>query len=53
MKVHDGDVLICGTSDCKVELTVTHSCESETCGDACDLEAICCKEPMELKSEKK
>jgi hypothetical protein len=50
MKVHEGDVLICGTDDCKVELTVTKSCESSTCGEACDIEATCCDEPMEVKT---
>ena len=50
MKVHEGDVLICGTDDCKVELTVTKSCESPTCSEACDIEATCCEEPMELKN---
>ena len=49
MKVHEGDVLVCGTGDCKVELTVTKECMSKTCGEPCEIEAICCKEPMELK----
>jgi hypothetical protein len=49
MKVNEGDVLVCGTEDCQVELTVTKACKSETCSDACDIEATCCKEPMEVK----
>jgi hypothetical protein len=49
MKVHEGDVLVCGTDDCKVELTVTKECMSNSCGEPCEIEATCCKEPMELK----
>jgi hypothetical protein len=49
MKVHEGDVLVCGTDDCKVELTVTKECLSNSCGEPCEIEATCCKEPMELK----
>jgi hypothetical protein len=49
MKVNEGDVLVCGTEDCQVELTVTKACKSETCSDDCDIEATCCKEPMEVK----
>lgn len=49
MKVEEGDVLVCSTEDCEVELTVTRTCRSKTCGTACDIEATCCDEPMELK----
>lgn len=49
MKVEEGDVLICSTEDCEVELTVTRACKSKTCGAACEIEATCCDEPMELK----
>ena len=49
MKVEEGDVLICSTEDCEVELTVTRACKSKSCGAACDIEASCCDEPMELK----
>jgi hypothetical protein len=51
MKVHEGDVLICGTEDCKVELTVTKECVANSCDDACDIEATCCEEPMQLKNK--
>ncbi|GFO67654.1 hypothetical protein GMLC_12330 [Geomonas limicola] len=51
MKVHEGDVLVCGTKDCKVELTVTKECVSETCSEACEIDATCCKQPMELKEK--
>jgi len=49
MKVHEGDVLVCGTDDCKIELTVTKECKSKTCGETCNIEATCCKKPMKLK----
>jgi len=51
MKVREGDVLVCGTKDCKVELTVTKDCVSETCSEACEIDATCCKQPMELKEK--
>jgi len=51
MKVREGDVLVCSTEDCKVELTVTKECVSETCGESCDITATCCKKPMELKEQ--
>lgn len=53
MKVHQGDKLVCGTEDCRVELTVTRECSSNSCSEACDIEATCCEAPMELKEEKK
>jgi hypothetical protein len=51
MRVKQGDVLVCGTEDCKVELTVSMECKSKTCDDACDINATCCKEPMKLKGD--
>jgi hypothetical protein len=52
MDVKKGDVLVCGTEDCQVELTVTKDCQAKTCGSACNIEATCCKKPMELKTSK-
>lgn len=49
MKIKTGDVLVCNAHDCQVQLTVTHDCDLETCGDTCDIEATCCGQPMEVK----
>ena len=49
MKVKEGDVLVCKSKDCEVELTVTKACTSETCGVECDLELSCHGGSMELK----
>lgn len=49
MKVKEGDVIVCSTGDCQVELTVTKGCKAKTCGAACDIEATCCNEPMKPK----
>jgi hypothetical protein len=49
MNVKEGDVLVCGTDDCEVELTVTKGCKAKTCGPACNIEATCCDKPMKLK----
>lgn len=52
MKVKEGDVLICTHNDCKMELTVTKTCDDKTCGcDECELEVTCCGEPMKLKQK--
>jgi hypothetical protein len=50
MKVKEGDVLVCHCEDCHIELTVTKSCSTETCGVECELDAKCCGEPMDLKA---
>jgi hypothetical protein len=52
MKVKEGDVLICKSKDCTVELTVTKACESDRCGVECDIDAKCHSKPMELKKKK-
>ena len=49
MRVKEGDVLVCGTPDCKVELTVTRDCQSKD--ESCEIEISCCDEPMELKEK--
>jgi hypothetical protein len=49
MKVKEGDVLICKSKDCNVELTVTKACSSSTCGVECEVELSCHNVPMELK----
>jgi hypothetical protein len=51
MKVKEGDVLICRSKDCEVELTVTKACDSAKCGVECDLEVSCHGGPMELKKK--
>ncbi len=51
MKVKEGDVLICTSKDCSVELKVMHACHSKSCGVECDIEATCHKKPMELKKK--
>ena len=52
MKVREGDVLVCRTKDCTVELTVTKACNSKTCGVTCEVDATCHGEPMKLKMKK-
>ena len=51
MKVKDGDILICTSKDCTVELKVTQACHSTTCGVDCDIKATCHGKPMELKKK--
>lgn len=51
MKVKEGDVLVCKESDCTVELTVTKSCDGDSCGVECDIAATCHGEPMTLKEK--
>jgi hypothetical protein len=51
MKVKDGDVLICTSKDCTVELKVIHSCTSKVCGINCDIKATCHDKPMKLKKQ--
>jgi len=51
LKVKEGDVLICKSKDCTVELTVTKACDSKTCGVECDIKATCHNKPMELKKK--
>ncbi len=51
MKVKEGDVLICTSKDCSVELKVMHSCHSKSCGVECDIKATCHNKPMELKKK--
>ena len=51
MKVTEGDVLICKSKDCSVELTVTKACDSEGCGTECDIKATCHNKPMEMKEK--
>jgi hypothetical protein len=51
MKVKEGDVLICTSKDCTVELTVTKACTSATCGVECDLDLSCHGANMELKKK--
>ena len=51
MKVKEGDVLICKSKDCAVELKVTKACDSKTCGTECDIKATCHNKPMELKKK--
>ena len=48
MKVAEGDVLVCASEDCKVELVVMAACNSETCGVECDIEVSCHGKPMNL-----
>ena len=50
MKAKEGDVIVCESPDCTVELTVTKSCQSNSCGTACEVTATCCDEPMKLKN---
>ncbi len=51
MKVKEGDVLICTSEDCTVELKVIHECTGEVCGAGCDIEATCHGKPMTLKKQ--
>ena len=51
MKVKEGDILICTSKDCKVELKVVHACHSEACGIGCDIKALCHDKPMKLKKK--
>jgi len=51
MKVKEGDVLVCSSKDCTVELSVKKSCDSEKCGVECDLELSCHGEPMQIKKK--
>jgi hypothetical protein len=51
MKVKDGDVLICTSKDCTVELKVIHACTSKVCGVGCDIKATCHDKPMEIKKK--
>jgi hypothetical protein len=51
MKVKEGDVLICKSKDCTVELKVTKACDSKSCGVECDVKATCHDKPMELKKK--
>ena len=51
MKVKEGDVLVCKSKDCTVELTVTKACDSKTCRTECDVDAKCHGKPMELKKK--
>jgi hypothetical protein len=51
MKVKDGDVLICTSKDCTVELKVIHTCTSKVCGVNCDIKATCHDKPMKLKKQ--
>jgi hypothetical protein len=51
MKVKDGDVLVCSSKDCNVELTVSKVCDSKTCGTGCDIKATCHDKPMTLKKK--
>ena len=53
MKVKQGDVLVCQTKDCTVELTVTKACDAKSCGVECDVDATCHGEPMKLKKKEK
>ena len=51
MKVKEGDVLICTSKDCTVELKVMHACDSKVCGHGCDIKATCHDKPMEMKKK--
>jgi hypothetical protein len=51
MKVREGDVLVCTSKDCTVELKVMKACHSDTCGVECDIKATCHGKPMELKKK--
>ena len=51
MKVKEGDVLICKSKDCAVELTVTKARDNKSCGTECDIKATCHNKPMELKKK--
>jgi len=37
-----------GNEDCKVELVVMATCNSEMCGEECDVEVSCHEKPMKL-----
>jgi len=52
MKIKEGDVLICKSQECTVELTVTKTCDSLACGVECEVEATCHDKAMELKKKK-
>lgn len=49
MKVKPGDVLVCQCEDCDVELTVSQTCSTASCGEQCDVQVACCDQPMALK----
>jgi hypothetical protein len=52
MKVREGDVLVCSSGDCYIELTVTRTCLKDMCGVVdCDFDLRCCGKPMKLKTE--
>ncbi len=51
MKVKEGDILICKSKDCTVELTVSKACDNTSCGTECDINAMCHDKPMELKKK--
>ena len=51
MKVKKGDVLICKSDDCTVELLVTKACDSKKCGVECDVKATCHNKPMGFKKK--
>ena len=51
MKVKEGDVLICSSKDCTVELKVTKACDSKTCGHECDIKATCHDKPMKIRKQ--
>lgn len=51
MKVENGDVLVCDCADCHLEVEVTRVCTTESCGEACDVDARCCGKPMKKKSK--
>jgi hypothetical protein len=51
MKVKEGDVLVCSSKDCNVELSVLKTCDSEKCGVECDLDMSCHGEQMQIKKK--
>lgn len=51
MKVKEGDVLICKSKGCEVELLVQKACTREQCGVECDVELSCHNEPMQVKKK--
>ena len=51
MKVKEGDVLICSSKDCTVELKVTKACDSHSCGHECDIKATCHDKPMVIRKK--
>jgi len=51
MKVKQGDILVCTSKDCDVELSVKKACNSKSCGIECDLEVSCHGESMKIKKK--